>query len=199
QRQMCIRDSSGTILMDGRPVRIASVQDAMSLGIGSLPENRLVQGLVMPQSVGRNIVITVLRRLLNRSRLLDSRQMQGTIGRWIAELAIKAPSPDAPVQTLSGGNQQRVVLAKWLATRPRILILDGPTIGVDVAAKSAIHEIVRDLANRGIGILMISDEVPEVYYNCNRVIVMRKGRFVAEMKTAQASLEAIQAQVYLAV
>lgn len=189
---------TGQVLVEGRPVQIRSVQDAIRLGIGYVPENRLVQGLVMPQSVGRNTVLTVMRRLLNRSHLLDGRQMQGTIRRWIAELAIKTPSPDAPVQTLSGGNQQRVVLAKWLTTQPKILILDGPTIGVDVAAKSAIHEIIRDLASRGIGILMISDEVPEVYYNCNRVIVMHKGQSVAEMETAQTSLEAIQAQVYLA-
>jgi len=189
---------SGQVLVEGRPVRIRSVQDAIRLGIGYVPENRLVQGLVMQQSVGRNIIITVLRRLLNRLHLLDGNQTQETIERWIAELAIRAPSPDAPVQTLSGGNQQRVVLAKWLATEPKILILDGPTVGIDVAAKSAIHEIIRELARRGIGIIIISDEVPEVYHNCNRVIIMHKGRFVAEMDTAQTSAEEIQARVYMA-
>jgi simple sugar transport system ATP-binding protein len=189
---------SGQILIEGRPVQIRSVQDAIRLGIGYVPENRLLQGLVMPQSVGRNIVLAVLPRLLNRMRLLDGRQMEQTITRWIDELAIKVSTPDAPVQTLSGGNQQRVVLAKWLATQPKILILDGPTIGIDVAAKSAVHAIIRELASRGIGILMISDEVPEVYYNCNRVIIMHKGRFVTELDTTQTDLETIQAQVYQA-
>lgn len=189
---------SGEILIEGQPVQIRSVQDAIRLGIGYVPENRLLQGLVMPQSVGRNIVLPVLPRLLNRAHLLDGRQMEQTIVRWIDELAIKVSTPDAPVQTLSGGNQQRVVLAKWLATQPKILILDGPTIGIDVAAKSAVHAIIRELASRGIGILMISDEVPEVYYNCNRVIIMHKGRFIAEVDTAQTDLETLQAQVYQA-
>lgn len=178
---------TGTILMDGRPVRIASVQDAMSLGIGYLPENRLVQGLVMPQSIERNIVLTVLDRLCGRFGLLERAQVQQTAQRWIQELAIRIPSVDAPVQTLSGGNQQRVVLAKWLATGPRVLILDGPTVGIDVAAKGAIHAIIRQLAAKGMGIMIISDEVPEVYYNCHRVIVMHRGQFIATFDTRTSS------------
>jgi simple sugar transport system ATP-binding protein len=101
------------------------------------------------------------------------------------------------VQTLSGGNQQRVVLAKWIATAPKILILDGPTVGIDVAAKSAIHDIIRNLARQGIGIILISDEIPEVYHNCNRVIVMRKGRFIAEFDTARATQAEIQNCIYV--
>jgi len=184
---------SGEILVQGKPVRIGSVQDAIRLGIGYVPENRLVQGLVMPQSVGKNIVLTVLRRLLNGLGLIDPPQTKSTVDRWVKELDIRVPSVDAPVQTLSGGNQQRVVLAKWMATQPKILILDGPTIGIDVAAKSAIHGIVRDLARRQIGIIVISDEVSEVYHNCNRIIVMHKGRFIAEFEAARCTEEEIQA------
>jgi len=102
---------------------------------------------------------------------------------------------DSPVRTLSGGNQQRIVLAKWISTEPKILILDGPTIGIDVAAKFSIHEIIRDLARKGIAILLISEEIPEVYNNCNRVLVMRKGCIVKEFDTNQVTVDQIQEYV----
>jgi simple sugar transport system ATP-binding protein len=183
---------SGEILVQGRRSNIGSVQAAVRQGIGYVPEDRLVQGLIMDQSVGKNMVITVLRKLLNRLRLIDSEKMQDTIDHWVDELAVKIPSVDSPVQTLSGGNQQRVVLAKWIATTPKILILDGPTVGIDVAAKRAIHETIRDLARRGMGIIIISDEVPEVFHNCNRIVVMHKGRFIAEFDAAQTTEDEIQ-------
>lgn len=186
---------AGEIVWDGQPVRIDSVQRAMGLGIAYVPENRLLQGLVSQQSVARNLVVTVLERLLNRLGLVDGRRMRQTVNQWVEQLAIKVPSVDAPVQTLSGGNQQRVVLAKWIATEPRLLILDGPTIGIDVAAKSAIHDIIRQLAGSGLAIIMISDEIPEVYHNCNRVLVMRKGRIVVEFDTAKSSEQEIYACV----
>ena len=187
---------SGEILIHGRRVHITSVQEAIRLGIGYVPENRLVQGLVMQQPVGRNITITVLRKLLNRWGLMDSNLMRDLVHQWVEELSIRVPSVDAPVQTLSGGNQQRVVLAKWLATAPKILILDGPTVGIDVAAKSAIHEIIRGLADQGIGVLLISDEIPEVYHLCHRILVMHKGRFVAEFDVARTTIEEIHRCVY---
>ena len=183
---------SGQIFLEGRPVAINSVQDAIKLGIGYVPENRLVQGLIMPQSVGKNIVLTVLRRLLNKLKLIDSHKMAQSIDRWVNALAIKVPSVDSPVQTLSGGNQQRVVLARWIATNPKILILDGPTIGIDVAAKGAIHNIIKDLAKQGLAIILISDEVPEVFHNSNRIIVVHKGRFIAEFEASQTTEEKIQ-------
>ncbi len=182
----------GEILIKGRRVEIGSVQDAIRLGIGYVPENRLVQGLVMEQSVGRNIIITIIRKLLNRLGLIDPDKSQDAISKWVKGLSIQIPSVDSPVQTLSGGNQQRLVLAKWLATKPRILILDGPTVGIDVAAKSAIHDTIRDLAKQGMGIIIISDEVPEVLHNCNRIVVMHKGRFIAEFDAAQATEDEIQ-------
>lgn len=181
----------GEIFFEGRRVTIRSVQDAVNLGIACVPENRLVQGLVMPQAVDRNIGITIIDRLRSRMGLTHPREIQRNAQKWVNSLAIKVPAIDAPVQTLSGGNQQRVVFSKWIATQPRILILDGPTIGVDVAAKQAIHDIVRQLAAQGLGIILISDEVPEVHHNSNRVIVMHRGRQVAEFDTAKSSIEEI--------
>ena len=178
---------SGEITFLGNPVHIRKVGDAIKLGIGYVPENRLVQGLVMQQSVGHNIIITFLEDLLNHLGLINPVKTQKSIKQWIDNLSIQVPSADSPVETLSGGNQQRVVLAKWIATEPKILILDGPTVGVDVAAKSTIHGIIRDLAANGVGIIIISDELPEVLYNCNRVIVMYKGRFKAEFDPAETT------------
>ncbi|MBN2548669.1 MAG: sugar ABC transporter ATP-binding protein [Anaerolineales bacterium] len=186
------KPDSGQILFEGKPVKINSITEAMQIGISYVPEDRLLQGLVMNQSVGKNIVLTTLDQLLNRFKLLDSAKVQSTIQRWVQELAIKIPSVVSPVQTLSGGNQQRVVLAKWIATNPKVLILDGPTIGIDIAAKFSIHETIRALANRGIAILLISDEVPEVYQNANRILVMHKGRLEGEFAPAQASLKEVQ-------
>ncbi len=183
---------SGEILFEGKPVRINSIQDAIRLGIGYVPEDRLVQGLIMNQSVGKNVILTTLESLVNRFRLLDQGKVNQRVNRDVKELAIRIPSVDSPVQTLSGGNQQRVVLAKWIATQPKVLILDGPTIGIDVAAKYSIHEIVRNLAQQGVAIILISDEVPEVFHNCNRIIVMRKGRFAQEFDTTNSTLDEIQ-------
>ena len=159
----------------------------MKYGIAYLPEDRLVHGLIHEQSVGDNLVITVIDSLINRFKLLDKNKKKSTIEYWIEELKIKIPSVASPARTLSGGNQQRIVLAKWISTNPKVLILDGPTIGIDVAAKFSIHETIRDLVKRGIAIILISEEVPEVYNNCNRVLVMHKGFIVKEFITNEVS------------
>lgn len=182
----------GKIFLEGKPVKIRNIQKAMRLGIAYVPEDRLVQGLVNEQSVGDNLIITIIDSLVNRFNLLDKSKKKANIERWVNDLDIKIPSVDSPVRTLSGGNQQRIVLAKWISTNPKILILDGPTIGIDVAAKFAIHEIIRELARQGIGIILISEEVPEVYNNCNRVLVMRKGCIIKEFDTVQVSMDHIQ-------
>ncbi len=186
------RPDSGEILFERKPVKIGSVQDAIRLGIGYVPEDRLSQGLVMNQSVGKNVVITTLDNMINRFRLLDHQKVRQSVDLWVKDLAIKIPSVASPVQTLSGGNQQRVVLAKWIATNPKVLILDGPTIGIDVAAKFDIHAIIRNLARKGIAIILISEEIPEVYNNCNRIIVMRKGCIVREFDTGKDTQDVIQ-------
>lgn len=188
---------SGEILFEGRPVKLKSIEEAMQTGISYVPEDRLVQGLVMSQSVGKNIILTTLDNLRNHYNLLDKQKVQSSIRRWVQELSIKISSVDSPVQTLSGGNQQRVVLSKWIATNPKVLILDGPTIGIDIAAKFSIHETIRALANKGIAILLISDEVPEVYQNTNRILVMHKGQVRGDFVTAQTSMSEIQECVNL--
>lgn len=180
---------SGQILLDGKAVRVRTPKDAGRLGIGYLPEDRLTQGLFIGQSIGDNIVITILRRLLGWLGLLDPARRRSTEKRWLEELAIKAPSARVRAWSLSGGNQQRVVLAKWLATDPKVFILDGPTIGIDIASKRNIHEIIRALAQRGIAIIMISDEIPEILHNCNRVLVMREGRLEREIQDVGAVSE----------
>ena len=180
---------SGQILMDGKPVHIKCPEEAKRLGIGYLPEDRLTQGLFVGQSIGDNIVITILKKLLGALGLIDPLRRKKTEKHWMEELKIKAPSSRARAWSLSGGNQQRLVLAKWLATEPRVFILDGPTIGIDIASKSNIHEIIRGLAEHGIAIIIISDEIPEILHTCNRVLVMREGRLQKEIPDASATGE----------
>jgi simple sugar transport system ATP-binding protein len=170
---------AGEIRIGAKPVRLPTNRAAIRHGIGYVSEDRLSVGLVMPQSIADNIIVSVLRRLTGLLGLIDGRRRQKTIHRWIDELHIKTKAPDRPVQELSGGNQQRVVLAKWLATDPRILILDSPTVGVDVGAKEGIFQIVDALAGRGIAVILISDEVEEVLHESHRILVMSGGRITA--------------------
>ena len=181
---------TGQILMNGKAVRVRTPQDAGRLGIGYLPEDRLTQGLFIGQSIGDNIVITILRKLLGALGFIDPIRRRRTEKRWLEDLAVKAPSARVRAWSLSGGNQQRVVLAKWLATDPKVFILDGPTIGIDIASKRNIHEIIRALAQRGIAIIMISDEIPEILHTCNRVLLMREGRLEREIDDVSAVGEA---------
>ena len=187
--------ASGTIRVAGRPARIRSVRDAMRLGIAYVPEDRLRQGLVLHQSVARNLLLTVLRRLPTRFGLLDLPRLRERVAGWIDAFRIRVASPQAPIETLSGGNQQRVVLAKWIAMDPRILILDNPTVGIDIAAKSGIHAAIRGLAARGMGIIIISDEAAELVHTCNRVAVMAKGRLGPAVEAERLTVQALAGAV----
>ena len=120
--------------------------------------------------------------MLVKSGLLSPAKRKDSGDSWIKKLSIKTPTGDNPVNSLSGGNQQRVVLAKWLATEPEVFILDGPTIGIDIGSKHTIHEIIRGLAEKGMGIIMISDEIQEILDNCNRVLLMSKGKLIKEIE-----------------
>ncbi|MCF7934052.1 MAG: sugar ABC transporter ATP-binding protein [Spirochaetia bacterium] len=182
----------GTMRIDGEPVVIDTVKQAVSHGIAYVPENRLVEGLVLDQSVGKNVVMTVLDRMLTASKCIDVQQVDRSIARWVRELKIKVPSVDSAVKTLSGGNQQRVVLAKWIATEPKLFILDNPTVGIDIAAKTSIHEVIKHLAAEGVGVIIISDEIAEVLYTCNRVLVMNRGRILKQFISSEANEEEIQ-------
>ncbi len=170
----------GKIIVEGNLVKINTSNEAIRLGINYIPEDRLTQSLFMEQSVGKNIIITIIKKLLSKLGLLSSKMINNSIESSIDQLKIITPSMEVPVKQLSGGNQQRVVLAKWLKTNPKILIIDGPTVGIDVHAKDKIYNIIKDLAAKGIGIIIISDEVQEILKNTHRILLMKKGKIICE-------------------
>jgi len=181
------RPDSGQIQIDGHPVKLRSNRDAIAVGIGYVSEDRMSTGLVMDQSIADNIISTVLPQLRTSIYLIDEQRVSELVDEMIARLTIKADNTYLPVNTLSGGNAQRVAIAKWLAIRPRLLILDSPTVGVDIANKAGIYRIINELAAQGLAVLMICDEIEEAYYNSHRIVVMRAGHLVAEFLPAQTS------------
>jgi simple sugar transport system ATP-binding protein len=181
---------SGEVFVDGKRAEMTSPLDAIAHGIALLPEDRLTQGLFLSENIRDNIIVTVLDRLVGAFGLIVGGKKDKEGESWVDLLKIKTPSVLAGVRTLSGGNQQRVVLAKWLATEPRIFILDGPTVGIDIGSKHNIHGIIRDLAQKGMAIILISDEVPEILANCNRVLVMAGGRISGRIDDASSCTEA---------
>ena len=187
---------AGTMSLDGQPLAPRSNRDAIDAGIAYVSEDRLSLGLVLPQPIGDNVAITVLDRLVDALGLRAPARQRTLVDDWIARLRVKIGDPSDPVATLSGGNQQRIVLAKWLATRPKLLILDSPTVGVDVGARAGIFEIVRELAAEGMAILLITDEIPEAYFNADRVLHMRDGRLVEAFVPAETSMDHIEASVH---
>lgn len=170
-----LKADTGEITLNGRRVTINSIQDAMKEKIAYVPEDRLTQGLFLEKSIMENTVAASVTAYRKRGRL-NRRLMYEKTAEWIKKIGCAAPSPSPTIRTLSGGNAQKMVIAKWLNTNPRLLILNGPTVGVDVGSKSDIHKLLHDLANQGIGIIMISDDLSEIVQNCNRILVMRNGR-----------------------
>ncbi len=190
------RPAAGSIRLEGQALSLRSNRDAIRAGIAYVSEDRLQLGLVQPQSIGDNTVATVLDDLLDSTRLISTRKRNALIADWIQQLAVKIGKPEDAVSTLSGGNQQRIVLAKWLATNPKLLILDSPTVGVDVGARAGIFAIIHRLAAEGMAILLISDEIPEVYFNSDRILHMRDGRIVAEYVPGTTTMEHIERDVH---
>ena len=170
----------GKIILNGKEITIHSVKDAIAHEIGYVPEDRLTQGLFMDRSIQDNTIASSIEKYMKGLRL-DDKAMEDATNRWIEEIGIVAPSAKPAVRTLSGGNAQKVVIAKWLNTNPKLFILDGPTVGVDIGAKSEIHAILRRLAQEGIGIIVISDDLPELVQNCNKIVVMRDGKVAARI------------------
>ena len=177
----------GALYKDGKEVRLKSPQDAIDARIGFVPEDRLSEGLFLPRSIADNVVISEIDRLANGAGVLDRAKRRAEIDRWVKELAIATPDPGNACLTLSGGNQQRIVLAKWLACNPDVLVLNGPTVGVDIGSKHDIHAILQRLANEGMAIIIISDDLPEVLENCSRLLVLKAGRVVKELLPAETS------------
>jgi rhamnose transport system ATP-binding protein len=182
--------TSGTILLDGKPVKIDSPETARDLGIAYIPEDRGIQGLIRTQTIADNVALANLKRLL-RGLFVDIGKVLKVARHAIERFGIKARGPHQIVRELSGGNQQKVVLGKWLSTDPRILIMDEPTRGIDVGAKAEIHQLMRKLAADGMAILMISSELPEVLGMSDRVLVVNGGRIVAAFGEGEATPEAV--------
>lgn len=181
----------GEMRLAGQPVHPRNVQEAIGLGIAYVPEDRLSEGLFLTQSIERNMVVSILDRL-KRGLFLDRKAIEARTAGMFSAMQIAAPDAQLPVGLLSGGNAQRVMLGRWFLTGARVLILNGPTVGVDVGSKATIHRIIRDLATReGLAVLMISDDVPELVTNCNRIHVMHRGRFVAAFDEAALTEEAV--------
>ena len=173
------KPDSGEIYLEGQPVRFSSNRDAIKAGIGYVSEDRMSTGLVMAQSISDNIISTVLNKLKTSLKLLDKPKADEIVVDLVEQLTIKIGSVDLPVNTLSGGNAQRVAIAKWLAISPKVLILDAPTVGVDIANKAGIYQIISVLAQKGIAVLMITDEIDEAFFNSHRILVMRKGEITS--------------------
>jgi ABC-type sugar transport system ATPase subunit len=185
------RKAGGRVLLAGREARIRSPRDAVAAGFGFVPEDRKVQALVLPMSVRENLTMAIHGAVRRLGIFLSRRKEDEVTDRFASALRIKLARREQPVRDLSGGNQQKVVIAKWLATQPRILVLDEPTRGIDVAAKAEVHRIVADLADRGVAILLISSELPEILALSDRVLVMHEGRAKALLERSEASQETI--------
>ena len=183
--------TSGRILLGGKPVTVRTARDGMSLGIAYVSEDRRQLGLVLPMSIFANITLPVLRRYLSRLGLVRTGLERRTADTFRDRLAIRTPSVDLEVAKLSGGNQQKVMLSKWLNTNPSVLILDEPTRGVDVGSKAEVHAIIGQLAAEGIGVIVISSDLPEVLVLSDRVLIMREGRQMAILDRAEANEETV--------
>lgn len=181
---------SGTIELFGKPVRIKSPQDAIRQGIGLVTEDRKQQGLVLGMVVRENNTLANLESLATFG-FIRRREERQVAEKYRSDLAIKTPSIEQTVQNLSGGNQQKVVLAKWLFTGSKVLIFDEPTRGIDVGAKSEIYKLMNELAAQGVAIIMISSELPEILGMSDRILVMHEGRIAGELSREEATQEAI--------
>jgi rhamnose transport system ATP-binding protein len=182
--------TSGVIKVAGKPVSIHDPQAAMALGLAYVPEDRQHHGLLLPMSIAQNITLPNLAHFA-RFSWLDNRSEHRAAVVAADQLEVKRTSVTQKANELSGGNQQKVVLAKWLSTNPRILILDEPTRGIDVGTKSAVHALMSQLAAQGIAILMISSELPEILGMSDRILVMREGRLTGHFSRTEATQEKI--------
>ena len=182
----------GEIVVDGQPIRIRSPREAIRLGIGLVPEDRKLQALVLSLAIRENMALSLLDRL-SRFGVVRLAAERALARRMVDALRVRTPSIEQKVLNLSGGNQQKVVIAKWLALHPKILIMDEPTRGIDIGAKAEVHGLMHQLAADGVAILMISSELPEIIHMSDRILVMRQGRIAGELARADATQEAVMA------
>ncbi|HVE40602.1 MAG TPA: sugar ABC transporter ATP-binding protein [Planctomycetota bacterium] len=184
--------TEGEILLSGRPASIRTPADAVDLGVAYVPEDRRRHGVILEMPIAENATLAVLRRI-SRGGFIDFARERQIATSYVERLAVKTPSIDTPAGNLSGGNQQKVALSRWLATEPKVLILDEPTQGIDVGAKSEIHRLMVDLAARGLAILMISSELPEILGMSDRVGVLRGGALAGMLTRQEATQERVMA------
>lgn len=187
--------TSGSIKINNKEVSITSPTVAMENGIGYVPEDRLTEGLFLEQSIGDNIIIAEIDNFTSQLGIIDKEKQDGEIKRWIKELSIATPNPKNACNTLSGGNQQRVVLAKWLARDLNVLILNGPSVGVDIGSKYDIHQTLKGLANKGLAIIVISDDIPEVLALSSKILLMREGKISGAFKPSETNVHKLTAQM----
>jgi simple sugar transport system ATP-binding protein len=186
---------SGKIKIEGRETRIASIKDAFANGIAYLPEDRLGEGLFLNRSLGENFSSAIIDSMAGPLGLIREKRFEELSARWMEELNMSRKPYTTPASDYSGGNQQRIVLGKWLAARPRIFILNCPTVGVDVKSKSEIHEIMKRLARQGLSIIMISDDIGEIISTSNRVVIMNAGRVTLEAETNGITADEISRRI----
>ncbi len=183
------KPQAGTILLDGKAITIHSPADAMRHGIAYVPEDRYLNGLVREFPIATNVTMPIWRQISGWLGIVDQRRERAIANDYYQRLQIHATSIQQIAQSLSGGNQQKVVIAKWLATKPRVLILDEPTRGIDIGAKAEVHRLISQLAAEGMAIVMISSELPEVLAMSDRILVMHEGRITGEFNRGNASQE----------
>jgi simple sugar transport system ATP-binding protein len=176
---------SGEIIVEGKSIQLNSSSAAIKAGIGYVPPDRLTQGLFLDQSILRNLIAVGIDQHQGRGGILAKKRLYEAGEKWIKDLRIKTKNSQNPVTSLSGGNQQRVVLAKWLAMNPHLMILNGPTVGVDIGSKREILEIIRDRAQEGMAFLVVSDDIPELIQICHRVLVIKNGLVSKEFSESE--------------
>ena len=184
------KKDSGQIFIDSREIKIGSPEDALKAGLGLVPEDRQLQGLILLMTVRENITLSSLRSI-SRWGMINKSKEREVSHYYVGKLSIQTPDIDSPVKGLSGGNQQKVVLAKWLTLNPKVLILDEPTRGIDVGTKMDVHALISEIAQQGIGIILISSEMPEILGMSDRIIVMADGRITGEFTREEADQEKI--------
>lgn len=178
----------GQIYIHGKAVKIRSVKDAMENKVAYVPEDRLTEGLHLSSTISDNAIVCLLHKMLNRFKFLDKKKMADTYKEILGRVTIAGMEYDKEVRMLSGGNQQKVLLLKWIATEPDILILNCPTVGVDVGSKSDIHSLIHSIAKTGVSVIVISDDIPEIMTLCNRAYVMHDGTFCEEVEIDRTTL-----------
>ncbi|HEY9181476.1 MAG TPA: ATP-binding cassette domain-containing protein, partial [Candidatus Baltobacteraceae bacterium] len=183
--------ASGEVDVQGKVLRARTPRDGIAAGIAFITEDRKGQGLVLGMSVRENVTLAQLGQFIDRDQLINRGKEEAVAKKYIEELRIRTPSPEQTVSNLSGGNQQKVVLAKWLLGKAKIFLFDEPTRGIDIGAKAEIYNLMVNLAQEGAAIIMVSSELPEVLGMSHRILVIRDGRIVRELSRAEATPDAV--------